>query len=416
MISYLIPILVTAVGAYLLFRLRFFFILHPIRTVRQFLSAAKERDARRSLILALAGTLGVGNIFGVAAGIMIGGAGSVFWLFISSIFSMIIKYSETLLVFDSPTERGGMASAVKGIFSRTGGILSPLYAFLTVALALLMGAAMQSAAVIDVAQKTLHIEPLISAFILLILLLPCFFGNGKKIESVTEFVIPLTTIIYIFLALCVIFLNFSKIWWVIFEIVSSAFTPPSILGGTVSAAFFVAVKEGFARGILSNEAGVGTSALAHSRSRGRTPHIAGLFGICEVFFDTAVLCNLTALVILLSVEDTSAFLTPMSLVTTAFTSSLGEMSGYLLLILIFAFAYSTVICWYYYGTECASLYFPKFRVCFVPLFIAFVVFSAYIPSYFLLSVTDAVLLFMSVITLSAILKKSDRIAELSCKK
>ena len=126
MMSYLIPILVTAVGAYLMFRLRFFFILHPLRTVRQFLSAAKERDARRSLILALAGTLGVGNIFGVAAGIMIGGAGSVFWLFVSSIFSMIIKYSETLLVFDSPIESGGMASAVKGIFSRTGGTLSPL--------------------------------------------------------------------------------------------------------------------------------------------------------------------------------------------------------------------------------------------------------------------------------------------------
>ena len=413
LISFLIPVLVTAVGTFLLFKLKFFFLLHPIKTVKKFIAAVKDRDSRRSLTLALAGTLGVGNIFGVAAGIMVGGEGSVFWLFVSSIFSMIIKYSETLLVFDSPTEAGGMASAIKSIFSRLGGILSPIYALLTVLLSLLMGSAMQSSAVASVAGETLSLSPGFVALLLLILLLPSVIGNGKKIENITEIIIPLTTIIYIFMSFCVIFLNFSKIPSVISLVFSSAFSTRSVTGGAVSSVSLLAIKEGFARGILSNEAGAGTSALGHSRSRGRTPEVAGLFGMCEVFFDTSVLCTLTALVILLSAGNISDYSTPMSLVTAAFTNTLGDFSGYVLLILIFAFAYSTIICWYCYGSECTRLYFPAFKPFFTPCFFAFVLISGYISSAFLLSATDVILLCMSMITLSAILKKSNRIAELS---
>ena len=412
-ISFLIPIMVTAVGAFLLFRLRFFFILHPIKTVKKFLHAVREREARRSLFLALAGTLGVGNIFGVAAGIMIGGEGSVFWLFLSSIFSMVIKYSETLLVFDTPKKSGGMSGALESIFPRQSHILSPLYAFLSIALALFMGSAMQSGAVVDVANKTLALSTPITAFILIVLLVPCIYGNDRKIESITEIIIPLTTIIYIIMSFCVIFLNFSKIPLVISRIFSSAFKFDSMLGGVFSSVSIIAIKEGFARGILSNEAGVGTSALGHSRSCGRSPDVAGLFGMCEVFFDTTVLCMLTAFVILLSVDDIGSFSTPMSLVTAAFTSALGEFSGYILLILIFAFAYSTIICWYSYGEECVALYFHSLGPLFAPIFCLFILLSGYISSSFLLSATDLILVCMSIITLSAILKKSDRIAELS---
>ncbi|MBQ8320893.1 MAG: sodium:alanine symporter family protein [Clostridia bacterium] len=415
LISFLIPVLVTAVGTFLLFKLKFFFLLHPIKTVKKFIAAVKDRDSRRSLTLALAGTLGVGNIFGVAAGIMVGGAGSVLWLFISSIFSMIIKYSETLLVFDSPTEKGGMASAVKSIFSRVGGLLSPIYALLTAILSLLMGSAMQSSAAASVASETLSLSPGFAALLLLILLLPSVVGNGKKIENITEIIIPLTTIIYIFMCFCVIFLNFSKIPSVISLIFSSAFSTRSATGGAVSSVSFLAIKEGFARGILSNEAGAGTSALGHSRSRGRAPQVAGLFGMCEVFFDTTLLCTLTALVILLSAENISDYSTPMSLVTAAFTNTLGDFSGYVLLVLIFSFAYSTIICWYCYGSECTRLYFPALKPLFTPCFFVFVLISGYISSVFLLSATDVILLCMSMITLSAILKKSNRIAELSRK-
>ena len=197
-LSFLLPILVASAGLYLLVRLRFFFICHPIRTMGEFTSALGDRGARRSLCLALAGTLGVGNIFGVAAGIMIGGAGSLFWLFLSSIFAMIIKYAETLLTFDIKTARGGMAEVIRRVFVKCGDLLAPIYAVMTLALSLFIGSAMQSVAVLDVAEGAFSIHPVIGAVILIILLTPVLIGGARKIENITEIVIPLTTIIYIY--------------------------------------------------------------------------------------------------------------------------------------------------------------------------------------------------------------------------
>ena len=367
--SLVLPVLVTAVGLYLLIRLRFFFIIHPIRTLKEFIGGLDDREARRSFFLALAGTLGVGNIFGVSAGIMIGGAGSLFWLFISSFFAMIIKYAETLLVFDGNIERGGMSALLGKVFGKAGKIISPTYAFFMLLLAFFMGSAMQSGALVDVAEQTLSIHPIITIFILVILLIPCLAGGTRKIENITEIVIPLTTIIYILMCLIVIFKNLSRIPCVINLIISSAFNFKSVIGGGIS---FLAVREGFARGILSNEAGVGTSAMAHSRSKGRSPHVAGLFAMCEVIFDSTLLCMLTGIAILLAVPDISAFSTPMSLVSAAINSAIGDFSIVLLPLVILAFAYATIICWYFYGRECASLYFPIIKKLYPYIFISFV--------------------------------------------
>lgn len=408
--SIVLPVLVTAVGLYLLIRLRFFFISHPIRTAREFIEGLRDREARRSFFLALAGTLGVGNIFGVSAGIMIGGAGSLFWLFISTFFAMIIKYAETLLVFDGDIQRGGMSALLKKVFTSAGRILAPLYAALMLLLALFMGSAMQSAALLDVAEQTLSVHPLVTALILIILLAPCLIGGARKIENITEIIIPLTTIIYILMCLAVIFQNISRLGDVINTIISSAFNLKSALGGGIS---FLAVREGFARGILSNEAGVGTSAMAHSRSQRRTPHVAGLFAMCEVVFDSTLLCMLTGFAILLAVPDISAFSTPMALVSAAFYSALGGFSAVALPIVIFAFAYATLICWYFYGRECASLYFPAVKPVYPAIFIAFILLSRSVRSDFLLYVIDFLLLSMSLMTLSAIIKKSPAIAEIS---
>lgn len=409
-ISFILPVLVTVVGLYLLVKLRFFFIAHPIRTVREFSSALRDRDARRSFFLALAGTLGVGNIFGVSAGIMIGGEGSLFWLFISSLFSAVIKYAEILLAFDGPKREGGTAGVLSALFSRRGKKLATFYACLTVALSLFMGAAMQTVAVCDIARQTLNLTPTITAIILILLLTPAFLGGAKKIENITEIVIPLTTIIYIIMCFCVIFRNFPKLPDIIVRIVSSAISPRAVAGGATA----LAIKEGFARGILSNEAGAGTSAMAHQRSSGRSPHVAGLFGMCEVLFDTTLLCTLTGLSILLSVDDPSAFSSPMALVFAAFRSSLGMASG-LLLPLIFSFAYATIICWFYYGVEYSRLYFGEFKKFYIFIFLFFALLSFSIPSTLLLYLTDLILLLMACLTLYAIVKRADRIRELSLK-
>ena len=188
--SFFLPILVGGAGLFLLFRLRFFFILHPIRTTKELLSEFSDRSVRQSFFLALAGTLGVGNIFGISAGIMIGGAGCIFWLFISSIFAMIIKYSETLLVFDCKIERGGMSSALKHFFKRRGEVISKMYAILMLLLSLFMGSMMQSAAFLSTIEITLDISPLLGSIILLILITPCITNNGLKPKNITEIITP----------------------------------------------------------------------------------------------------------------------------------------------------------------------------------------------------------------------------------
>lgn len=402
-ITFVLPILVTAVGVFLLFKLGFFFILHPIRTLKEFLLGLKDREARRSFFLALSGTLGVGNIFGVAAGLMIGGAGALFWIFLSSLFSAIIKYAEVSLVFSEKSGHEGMAGLI-GRTLRKGKALSVIYAGLTVALSLFMGASMQTSALCDVAKQTLKINPVITVFILVAFMLPALIGGAQKIESITEFVIPLTTIIYIILCFCAIFVNIDRLSGVVLSIVSSAISAEAFVGGGVA----VAIKEGYARGILSNEAGVGTSALAHARHTDRSPHLAGLFGMCEVLFDTTLLCTLTGLTILLSVDNPASYSTPMSLVFTAFGLSVGEASA-VLLPLVFFFAYSTIICWFYYGTEYVRLYFGGHERIYLPIFLAFVFFSCCLPPKPLLYLTDIILLLMAILTLSVIIRKSERI-------
>ena len=398
--SLLLPIVIGVVGMILLIRLRFFFVLHPKRTFYGALSSIKNRDTRRSFFLALAGTLGVGNIFGVSAGLMIGGAGCLFWLFVSSLFSMVIKYAETLLVFNSSDGIRGMASVIKSSFGRLGGALSSIYAAFTVALSLFMGSAMQTVALVDVADSALNLNPVFPILIVVALFIPCLVGGARKIESATEIIIPLTTIIYIMMCIFTIVMNYRNIISTILLIFSSAFSSRGVLGG-ISA---VAIKEGFCRGILSNEAGVGTSALAHVRSRGRSPHVGGVFGIIEVFFDTTLLCMLTGFAILVSGVDISQHKTPMSLVNSAFSSSIGSFSGYVLLFCIFCFAYSTIICWYFYGLECSRSYFTKIKTIYSIFFLIFIFLSIFLSSTLLLFLTDSILFMMAILTLSAIMK------------
>ncbi len=416
-ITAFLPIIVSGVGLVLLFRLRFFFIIHPLRTARLFLSSLSERENRRSLCLALAGTLGVGNIFGVAAGIMIGGAGSVFWLLISGIFSMVIKYSETLLATDLLTEEGGgMQLVIRASFGRLGRTLSGLYAVLCLSLALLMGSAIQSRAAYDVTHTAFGVSPFIYCAVFTALLLISVIGGGDKIEKITAFIIPLTTIVYIIVAFSAIFRNFSSIPSVLKIIARSAAAPRAGLGGVVGYIASSSVKEGFCRGILSNEAGVGTSAMAHSRAKKRPPVTAGLYGMCEVFFDTVLICPLTALMILTAVPDISKYSTPMSLVFAAVSSCLGGTAGIFFTLSILAFAYSTVTCWFYYGSECAAFLFKgRGRFLFAPLFFLFVTLGAVMSDRLLLSFTDVIILLMTVLTLSVIIKKLNRINDLTLK-
>ena len=313
-----LPLILSAVGIYFLIKLRFFFILHPVKTVGKTFRAIKDKRALKSLTLALAGTLGVGNVFGVAVGIIVGGPGSVFWLFISMFFAMIIKYAEVVIsadnLFHDNETHGGMFYVIRNSFKHRGRFMSKLYAASVLLLALVMGGALQSGTASDSAEGALGIPPVITAMIIGILTIFSILGGARKIEKVTAIVIPLTTIFYIFATLSVIIINFSSFSHILKLVLLSAFNTESAIGGVLGFILGAPFHEGFARGILSNEAGTGTSSIAHARSGVLNPARAGLLGMFEVWFDTGLICMLTAFSILLSVPDTSLFKTGTELV------------------------------------------------------------------------------------------------------
>ncbi len=413
-----LPIILAAVGSYLLIKLRFFFILHPIRTARRGLRAIRDKRALRSFSLALAGTLGVGNVFGVAIGLIIGGAGSLFWLFISMLFAMVIKFAEVVIssdnLFHDTDTHGGFFYVIKVSFRKAGGHMSRLYALATLGLSLIMGASLQTGAISESLLDVADVPRESLSLILVLITLVAIIGGTRKIEKITSIIIPTTTIIYIIVTFGVIMLNINGLSDALKNIISSAFSLESILGGGVSFLTLAPIREGFARGILSNEAGAGTSAIAHARSGVLSPATAGLLGIFEVWFDTGLICMLTGFSILLSVPDISVFSGGMELVMYAVGNQFGAPGKYAVLFCVFAFAFATVICWYYYGSESFSQLFGKSkRAVFLPLFLIFVSIGCFADSYLLVSITDALMALATLLTLSALIKNSDRIVHLS---
>lgn len=411
----LLPIIVVAVGFYILFCLRFCFVLHPFHATKMTVSALKSPDSKKALALSLAGTLGVGNIVGVAVGISVGGAGSVLWLLVSSVFASVLKYSEAALTSSELDGGGrGMIDVIRKSFNGAGRALSVSYAFLCLLLAFFMGAALQSASasscVGEIVGKGKAPFSLIFAFLSAIVVIK---GKGR-IERVVSVVIPIITVLYICLAFSSIVANYARIPHVIYEILTSAFTAESACGGILG--FFASskIREGFSRGLLSNEAGAGTSSLAHAENKTADPVSAGLVGMLEVIFDTVILCLLSALSVLVCIPEPSAYTSGVALIMESVGGVFGLGSGVAVCVSIILFAFSTVICWYYYGSECYRYLFPKRGVyLYFTAFIAAVLIGSFFEVGFLVVASDYVLLFLTVICTSAVIKNSDRLRCLS---
>lgn len=415
-----LPILIVFFGSYFLFKLRFFYIIHPKSTLKFALSGYNNK-ALLSLILALAGTLGVGNISGVALGIAVGGPGSVFWLVISAAFSSAIKYAEVFLSYR--TGGVGIISVIRRTFKYAGGFLAATYAVITIILAFSMGSIFQARAISEAAEIGSLGERLpLTVFLTTVTVFICLLGKDR-IKGAVAIIIPISTIIYTGMCLFVIFCNFDRIFAVMAEILKSAFTLKSASGGVFGFIVVSGMKEGFSKGLLSNEAGAGTSSFSHTshiddqkisgtsdsfslNSKNTNPECvkAGIFGISEVIFDTLLLCPLTALAILLGRDD-SHFSGSLSELSSIFEKHIGRLAPDMLLTVIIFFAISTVLCWYYYGKialryltgkRLAFLYTCIFFICF------FVALSVTIPH--ALFITDTALFLLSIITLSTLIK------------
>lgn len=336
----------------------------------------------RAVTVALAGTLGVGNIVGVAGAIALGGFGSIFWMWVSAICAMVLKYAEiTLAVSHRRQNRsgffGGAVYYIRDFFASKG--KETLGAFIAAVFAVLMildsfttGCVVQINAAARSASGVWGISPvtvgIISAFIVFFTVV----RGARGVSRVTEWVIPILSAAYIALSLCVIFRNMGDVKGAFSAIFSNAFVFRSAGGGMLGFLTSRALRFGTMRGLLSNEAGCGTAPTAHASADAKSPAEQGLWGIFEVFVDTVVLCTLTALVIILNYDSVKQLGdNSIMMAIKAYSSSLGVWSEYLLAGSVAVFGLATVICWAHYGAECIRYLFPKNQkvFCFIYLII-----------------------------------------------
>ena len=328
--------------------LRFFFITRSFHITKTFFEKNENSGVSpfAAVTVALAGTLGVGNIVGVAASIYYGGAGSIFWMWVGAFFSMILKYSEVVLSIKYRTKVEG--TYYGGAFS----YMQPrwicvLFALLCVCASFSIGNFLQMNTFSDILQNVLNIPKLTTGICTFVLLLIIITKNIKFISKLTSLVIPLASIVYIVMCLTVIFKNIDQIPQVISKIFQSAFTVKAGIGGTFAFTFTKSMRYGITRGLITNEAGCGTAPIAHACADTDSPIRQGFWGIFEVFFDTFVLCTLTAFVILS--DRSSNYGYDIEYVLSRFSSTFGHTSDIILTICITMFAIATLIGWSQYG-------------------------------------------------------------------
>lgn len=336
-------------GGFISLRIGFFFLRKPKAV---FYALTEKGDGGgvspfRALTVALAGTLGVGNIVGIADAIRFGGAGAVFWMWVSAITAMSLKYAEVALAVKF--RRGGRGGAFYYIRDALGRPrIAAVFAVLCVVTSFTLGNAVQVKAAAVAAEGVFGVPPLVCGIALCILCALVVFGGIRKISDFTVKMIPAFCVCFAVFSLVLICANAHLIPSLLGRIFAEAVSLKSAGAGIGSYTFLRALRYGCTRGIVSNEAGCGTAPIAHAAAKTNSPAKQGCYGIFEVFTDTVVLCTLTAFVMLIYPQNCTS---SMMAVIGAFAGFYGNTAAYAVCISILFFAFSTLICWSYYGTE-----------------------------------------------------------------
>jgi len=347
-------------------------------------SSDKSISPFQALCTALAATIGVGNIAGVAAAICIGGPGAVFWMWVAAFFGMMTNYSENVLGIyyrrknaDGEWSGGAMYYLRDGLGSKKGcktigKVLAVLFSIFTLLASFGIGAMGQINKIVVNIESAFPIQSLVNiplyegvtlysviiGIVLVVIAALIVLGGLKRIAAFAEKVVPFMVVLFILGSIVIVGINYANILPAFKAIFVTAFKPISIAGGVTGAIIREVMVQGFKRGVFSNEAGLGSSVMVHSNSSVKEPVQQGMWGIFEVFADTMVVCTLTALVVLTSgVYDITA---PMgtitgdaTLVADAFNTVFGfaNIGGKFVAIAILLFAFTTVLGWDHYGSK-----------------------------------------------------------------
>jgi AGCS family alanine or glycine:cation symporter len=355
-------VLILGTGLYLLLGLRLF----PLRHIGlAFLLLFKGRHAEKAagditpfnaLMTSLSATIGTGNIAGVATAISIGGPGALFWMWCTALVGMATKYAEAVCAVhyrevDSQGHyTGGPMYYIKNGLGKNWQWLAVAFALFGAIAGFGIGNTVQANSVADALLTEFDISPAISSLVMCVLVAMVILGGVKRIASVAGLLVPIMALAYLLIGLVILLLNISELPAIIGLVLDSAFSGTAAQGGFAGATVWLAIRFGVARGIFSNEAGLGSAPIAHAAAKTDDPVKQGTIAMLGTFIDTILVCSVTGFVILLSGVWTSGS-GGAGLSTQAFASAIPQ-GGLVVSIGLSVFAFTTILGWSYYSERC----------------------------------------------------------------
>jgi alanine or glycine:cation symporter, AGCS family len=353
------PTLVLLVGTGLLltFRLGFYQFSSLPYALKLAFSRSQDKKSKgdithfQSLMTALAATIGTGNIAGVATAVVLGGPGAVFWMWMTALVGMATKYAEAILAvkYRVEGENGQMAGGPMYYIEKGLGWkwLAVLFAVFGSVAAFGIGSSVQSNSVAAAVENSFGLNPWITGVLLTIFTALVILGGIKSIGKVTSLFVPIMAIFYVVGGLIIILLNIGQVPAALGLIISDAFTGQAVAGGAIGAV----IRYGVARGVFSNEAGMGSAPIAAAAAKTDHPGRQALISMTGTFLDTIIVCSITGITLVMGNLYIGGDLTGAALTTETFNALLPG-SGWIVTIGIILFAYSTVLGWAYYGEKC----------------------------------------------------------------
>ena len=355
-------ILLSGTGLYLTLRLGFIQIRYLPRALGYLFKKDKggkgDVSSFAARCTALAATIGTGNIVGVATAVQAGGPGAIFWMWLVALLGMATKYAECLLAvkYRVRDKNGFMAGGPMYYIERGLGIkwLAKLFALFGVMVAFFgIGTFPQVNAITYAMQDTFNVPVLVTAIIVTLLVGLIILGGVKRIATASSVIVPFMAILYVTTSLVIILLNIEKVPDAISLIICSAFDPQAALGGAVGFTVMKAIQSGVARGIFSNESGLGSAPIAAAAAQTREPVRQGLISMTGTFLDTIIVCTMTGIVLVLTGAWNNPELAGATVTNYAFAQGLGTSIGATIVTVgLLFFAFTTILGWCYYGERC----------------------------------------------------------------
>ena len=357
-------VLILGTGLYLQLRLGFmpiFKIPHGFRMILRSRTRGAKAEGEISpfaaLMTALSATVGTGNIAGVASAIAIGGPGALFWMWMTALVGMATKFGEVVLavkyreVDDKGEHAGGPMYAIKNGLGKHWHWLGTAFAIFGGLAGFGIGNMVQANGIASAVHTAFGVETWVTGVVLVVLTGAVVLGGIKRIGAVAEWLVPFMCIGYIACVAIILFVFADRIPDALATIFTQAFNPTAATGGFVGSTVMMAIQKGVARGIFSNEAGLGTAGIAQAAGATSNPVFSGLIGMMGTFIDTIIVCTMTGLAIMVSgVWDSGA--TGAVLSSAAFEAAMPGVGKYLLAVSLAIFAFTTILGWAYYGEKC----------------------------------------------------------------